>query len=96
MDAESKQLIAKNNINLYLINAIDLAEKVGMGKRTNTVLQSAFFTLAEVLPAEEAIKYMKEKATASYSKKGMDIVEANHKAIDAGATAFEKVEVPES
>ena len=96
LDAESKKLIAKNNINLYLINAIDLAEKVGMGKRTNTVLQSAFFALAEVLPAKEAIEYMKEKATASYSKKGMDIVEANHKAIDAGATAFEKVEVPES
>ncbi|MDO5329511.1 MAG: pyruvate:ferredoxin (flavodoxin) oxidoreductase [Coriobacteriia bacterium] len=96
LDAESKQLIAKNNINLYTIDAIDLAAKVGMGKRTNTVLQSAFFALADILPAEEAIEYMKEKATISYAKKGEEIVAANHKAIDAGATAFKKVDVPDT
>ncbi len=67
-----------------------------MGKRTNTILQSAFFTLAKVMPQEDAIRYMKEKATASYLKKGQDVVDMNHKAIDAGATAFVKVEVPES
>ena len=65
-----------------------------MGKRTNTILQSAFFTLAKVLPQEDAIRYMKEKATASYMKKGADVVEMNHKAIDAGATAFVKIDVP--
>ena len=65
-----------------------------MGKRTNTILQSAFFSLAKVLPEEEAIQYMKEKATQSYSKKGMDVVEMNHKAIDAGATAYVKIDVP--
>jgi len=65
-----------------------------MGKRTNTILQSAFFALAKVLPQEDAIRYMKEKATISYLKKGQDIVDMNHKAIDMGATAFVKVPVP--
>ncbi len=94
LDAASKRYIAKNNIQLYTIDAIDLAQKIGMGKRTNTILQSAFFSLAKVLPEAEAIQYMKEKATQSYSKKGMDVVEMNHKAIDAGATAYKKVDVP--
>jgi len=96
LDAASKRYIANNNIQLYMINAIDLAREIGMGKRTNTILQSAFFTLAKVIPQEDAIRYMKEKATASYLKKGQDVVDMNHKAIDAGATAFVKVEVPES
>ena len=94
MPAEAKRYIAKNNIQLYTVNAIDLAMQVGMGKRTNTILQSAFFSLAKVMPEEEAIQYMKDAATKSYSKKGQDIVDANHKAIDAGATAYHKVEVP--
>ena len=94
LDAASKCYIAKNNIQLYMINAIDLAQKIGMGKRTNTILQSAFFTLAKVIPQEDAIRYMKEKATASYLKKGQDVVDMNHNAIDAGATAFVKVDVP--
>lgn len=94
MDAASKRYIAKNNIQLYTIDAIDLAAKIGMGKRTNTILQSAFFTLAKVMPQEEAIQHMKEKATQSYLKKGQDIVDMNHKAIDAGATAFVKIDVP--
>ena len=94
MPAVAKQYIAKNNVTVYLIDAIDLAAKVGMGKRTNTVLQSAFFALAKVLPAEEALQYMKDAATKSYLKKGQAIVDANHKAIDAGATAFRKFEVP--
>ena len=96
LDAASKRYIANNNIQLYMINAIDLAREIGMGKRTNTILQSAFFTLAKVIPQEDAIRYMKEKATASYLKKGQDVVDMNHKAIDAGATAFVKVDVPEA
>ena len=94
LDAASKRYIAKNNVQLYLINAIDLAIEIGMGKRTNTILQSAFFSLAKVLPEEDAIRYMKEKATASYLKKGQDIVDMNHKAIDLGATAYRKIEIP--
>ena len=96
LNAAAKRYIAENNIHVYLINAIDLAIKVGMGKRTNTILQSAFFALAKVLPAEEAIQYMKDAAEHSYAKKGQAIVEANWKAIDAGATAFTEIEIPES
>ena len=94
LNAEAKRYIAQNNIQLYTINAIDLAASIGMGKRTNTILQSAFFTLAKVMPQADAIQYMKDAATKSYSKKGMDVVEMNHKAIDAGATAFVKIDVP--
>ena len=94
LSAEAKRYIAKNNIQLYTINAIDLAIQVGMGKRTNTILQSAFFSLAKVMPEADAIKYMKDAAEHSYAKKGMDVVEKNWKAIDAGATAYVKVEVP--
>ena len=94
LSTEAKRYIAKNNIQLYTINAIDLAIQVGMGKRTNTILQSAFFSLAKVMPEADAIKYMKDAAEHSYAKKGMDVVEKNWKAIDAGATAYVKVEVP--
>ena len=94
LNAETKRYIAENNVQLYTINAIDLAAQIGMGKRTNTILQSAFFTLAKVMPQEQAIEYMKEAAKKSYLKKGMDVVETNWKAIDAGATAFVKIDVP--
>ena len=96
LDASAKRYIAKNNIQLYTIDAIDLAIKVGMGKRTNTILQSAFFSLAKVMPAEEAIKYMKDAAEHSYAKKGMDVVEKNWNAIDKGANAYVKIDVPAS
>ncbi len=96
LDAASKRYIANNNIQLYMINAIDLAKKIGMGKRTNTILQSAFFSLAKVMPETEAIQYMKDAALHSYLKKGQDVVDMNYAAIDAGATAYVKVEVPES
>ena len=94
LKADAKRYIAKNNIQLYTINAIDLAIKIGMGKRNNTILQSAFFSLAKVMPEEEAITYMKEKAKASYLKKGQDVVDMNYKAIDLGATAYKKIDVP--
>ena len=94
MDAASKRYIARNNIQLYTIDAIDLAIEIGMGKRNNTILQSAFFSLAKVMPEEEAITYMKEKAKASYLKKGQDVVDMNYKAIDLGATAYKKIDVP--
>ena len=94
MPAEAKQYIAKNNIQLYTINAIDKAIEIGMGKRTNTILQSAFFKLANVMPIDEAVEYMKAAAKKSYSKKGDAVVEMNYKAIDAGVDAVHKVEVP--
>ena len=96
MPAESKKYIADNNIQLYTINAIDKAIEIGMGKRTNTILQSAFFKLANLMPIEEAVDYMKAAAKKSYSKKGDAVVEMNYKAIDAGVDALHKVEIPAS
>ena len=96
MPAVAKRYIAAHNVQVYTIDAIDLAAKIGMGKRTNTILQSAFFALAKVMPEAEAIQYMKDAATHSYLKKGQDVVDMNHKAIDAGATAYKKFEVPAS
>ena len=94
MPAEAKQYIAKNNIKLYTINAIDKAIEIGMGKRTNTILQSAFFKLANVMPIDEAVEYMKAAAKKSYAKKGDAVVEMNYKAIDAGVDAIHEVKVP--
>ena len=96
LNAEAKKYIAENNIQLYTINAIDKAIEIGMGKRTNTILQSAFFKLADVMPIDQAVEYMKAAAKKSYSKKGDAVVEMNYKAIDAGVDAVHKVEVPES
>ena len=94
LNAEAKRYIAENDIKLYTIDAIDLAAGIGMGKRTNTILQSAFFALAKVMPEEEAIQYMKDAAKKSYLKKGQDVVDMNYRAIEAGATAFKPIEVP--
>lgn len=96
MPAVSKKYIADNNIQLYTINAIDKAIEIGMGKRTNTILQSAFFKLANVMPIEKAIELMKAAAKKSYGKKGDDVVQMNWKAIDAGVDAIHKVSVPAS
>ncbi len=96
LNAEAKKYIADNNIQLYTINAIDKAIEIGMGKRTNTILQSAFFKLADVMPIDEAVDYMKQAAKKSYGKKGDDVVQMNWKAIDAGVDAVHKVDVPDS
>ncbi|NPD31476.1 pyruvate:ferredoxin (flavodoxin) oxidoreductase [Eggerthellaceae bacterium zg-1084] len=94
LSVEARRYIARNDVRLYTINAIDLAESIGMGKRTNTILQSAFFTLAGIIAQDEAVAYMKDAATKSYSSKGQDVVDMNHRAIDAGTTAFTRIEVP--
>ena len=91
-----KKYIAENNINFYIINAIDKAREIGMGKRTNTILQSAFFKLADIMPIAEAVDYMKYMAKKSYLKKGEAVVEMNYKAIDAGVDAIVKIDVPAS
>lgn len=96
MPAESKKYIADNNIQVYTINAIDKAIEIGMGKRTNTILQSAFFKLANVMPIDEAIDLMKQAAKKSYAKKGDDVVQMNYNAIDAGVEILHKVEIPAS
>ncbi|NLD87757.1 MAG: pyruvate:ferredoxin (flavodoxin) oxidoreductase, partial [Clostridiales bacterium] len=91
-----KKYIASNNVNFYTINATEIAsKKIGNSKVKNTVLQSAFFALAGILPRDEAIKYMKEMAYKSYSKKGDAIVQLNYNAIEAGADALVKINVPD-
>ncbi|MCR5581256.1 MAG: pyruvate:ferredoxin (flavodoxin) oxidoreductase, partial [Pseudobutyrivibrio sp.] len=96
LNAEAKKYIADNNIQLYTINAIDKAIEIGMGKRTNTILQSAFFKLADVMPIDQAVEFMKAAAKKSYGKKGDDVVQMNYNAIDAGVDAVHKVNVPDS
>ncbi|MEA4954480.1 MAG: pyruvate:ferredoxin (flavodoxin) oxidoreductase [Pseudoflavonifractor sp.] len=96
MPAVAKRYIAEHKVQVYTINAIDAAIEIGMGKRTNTILQSAFFALANIIPKDEAIGYMKDAATHSYLKKGQDVVDRNHKAIDMGASLLHKVEIPAS
>ena len=94
LNAEANRYIANNNVKVYTVDAVKIAGEIGLGKRTSTVLQSAFFKLANVLPAEEAIQYMKEKAEAKFSKKGQEIVDMNWKAIDAGCNALHEVAIP--
>ncbi len=96
LPASMKRAIANQKLKFYNIDAIALARKVGMGGRINTIMQSAFFKLANVIPADEAIEYMKAAAKKSYGKKGDDVVKKNWDAIDAGATAFEEIKYPAS
>ena len=96
LPGQVKRLIANNGIKFYTIDGIKIGKEIGLGGRINTVLQSAFFKLAGILPEEDAIRYMKDAATASYSKKGEAIVKMNHDAIDAGAKGVHEVVVPES
>ena len=96
LPGQVKRYIAENNINFYIIDGVKIGKEIGLGNRINTVLQSAFFSLTKLIPEKEVLQLMKDAATRSYSKKGDDIVKMNHDAIDAGATAYVKVEVPES
>ena len=89
-----KVYLAKNNINFYVINATKIASELGLGNRTNTIMQSAFFKIANVIPFEKAVEEMKKAILKSYGKKGEDIVNMNYAAVDAGGNAVEKVEVP--
>ena len=89
-----KVYLAKNNINFYIINATKIASELGLGNRTNTIMQSAFFKIANVIPFEKAVEEMKKAILKSYGKKGEDIVNMNYAAVDAGGNAVEKVEIP--
>ncbi len=89
-----KVYLAKNQINFYIINATKIAAELGLGNRTNTIMQSAFFKIANVIPFEKAVEEMKKAIQKSYGKKGEDIVNMNYAAVDAGGSAVEKVEVP--
>lgn len=89
-----KKYLAENQINFYIINATKLADEIGLGNRTNTILQSAFFNIANVIPSEVAISHMKKAIDKSYGKKGENIVKMNYAAVDAGGQNVVKVEVP--
>ena len=94
LSGELKRGLAEKNAQLYIIDAIDIAEKLGLGGRTNSVLQAAFFKLVNVIPLEDAVRYMKEAVKKTYSKKGKKIVEMNYAAIDAGINEITKVDIP--
>ncbi len=96
LPASLKREIANKNVQFYTINALDVAESVGLGGRINMVMQSAFFKLANILPLEEAISYLKTAVKKSYGKGGEKIVEMNYAAIDAGIDKLVKIDVPES
>jgi len=89
-----KVYLAKNKINFYIINATKIAAELGLGSRTNTIMQSAFFKIAGVIPFEKAVEEMKKAIAKTYGKKGEDIVNMNYAAVDAGGKLVEKVEVP--
>ncbi|MBR4092436.1 MAG: pyruvate:ferredoxin (flavodoxin) oxidoreductase [Oscillospiraceae bacterium] len=96
LPGQVKRYIAENNIKFYTIDGIKIGKETGMGNRINTVLQAAFFKLSDIIPIKDAVKYMKEAATRSYSKKGEAIVKMNHDAIDAGVKGIVEVKVPAS
>jgi len=95
LPAKVKRYIAKNNIQFYTCDAVSIAKEIGLGaRRTNSVLQAAFFKLADIIPLEEAVGHMKDAVQKTYGKKGADVVQMNMDAIDAGITHVHKVEVP--
>ena len=96
MPDEVEQQIIDKKLKFYVIDAATIARKAGMGSRTNTVLQTAFFKISGIIPAEEAIKYLKDAAEHSYAKKGMDVVKKNWDCIDAAAGAIEQVKYPKA
>ena len=96
LPASMKNIIARKHVKFYNMDGVKIARSVGMGNRINTVMQAAFFVLANVIPADQAIDYMKAAAKKSYAKKGDEVVQKNYAAIDAGATGFEEVKYPES
>jgi len=96
LPADLKRKIANNDINFYIINATGIAEEIGLGNRINMIMQAAFFKLANVIPIEDAVKYLKDSIVKSYGKKGEKVVQMNYMAVDKGIEALKKVNVPES
>lgn len=96
LPASMKRCLAKKKINFYVVNAVGIAQELGLGGRFNMIMQSAFFKLADIIPLDTAVKYLKDAVVASYGNKGQKVVEMNHGAIDKGIEALVKVEVPES
>ncbi len=96
LPGQMKRYIAEHHIRLYTIDGFALGKEIGLGGRINTILQAAFFAIADIIPVEQAVSYLKEAATKTYGKKGEDIVEMNHKAIEAGVEKYVEITVPDS
>lgn len=94
LPAKMKRSLALNKINFYTINAVQLAREIGLGNRTNMIMQSAFFKLAKVIPIEEAVDYMKAQIKKAYSKKGDKVVNMNNAAVDAGIDKLVRIDIP--
>ena len=94
--ASLKRAIANNDVDFYTINAVKIAEKLGLGARTNMIMQAAFFKLAKILPIDDAVKYLKQAVETSYGRQGQKVVDMNYAAIDQGISAIVKIKVPES
>lgn len=89
-----KRYIAQNNINFYTINAVKIAQDIGLGGRINMIMQAAFFKLTNIIPVEDAVKYLKEAVVTAYGKKGENVVKMNHDAIDEGVNGIVKINIP--
>ena len=96
LSAEVKRTIANNNIHFYTIDAIKIGKEIGLGNKTNAILQSAFFKLANIIPVDDAVTYMKAAIVKSYGKKGEKVVNMNYAAVDAGLSGLTKIDVPAS
>ncbi|WP_160678218.1 pyruvate:ferredoxin (flavodoxin) oxidoreductase [Clostridium sp. C8-1-8] len=96
LPASYKRYIASNNIKFYTLNAVKIAQEIGLGGRINMIMQSAFFKLADIIPVEDAIKYLKDAVVSSYGKKGQNVVDMNNAAIDKGVDSIVAIEVPAS
>jgi len=94
LPADLKRYIAENDIDFYTINAVKIAQDIGLGGRINMIMQAAFFKIADIIPIEDAVKYLKEAVITSYGKKGDQVVNMNHAAIDSGINSIVKIEVP--
>ena len=94
LPSDLKRYIAENDIDFYTINAVKIAQDIGLGGRINMIMQAAFFKIADIIPIEDAVKYLKEAVIASYGKKGDQVVNMNHAAIDSGINSIVKIEVP--
>ncbi|WP_326910285.1 pyruvate:ferredoxin (flavodoxin) oxidoreductase [Sedimentibacter sp. MB31-C6] len=96
LPASIKRKLADSNANFYVINAVDIAKKLGLGNRINMIMQAAFFKLSKIMPIEDAVKHLKDAVVKSYGKKGQDVVDMNWSAIDAGINSIVKIDIPDS
>ena len=94
LPAKMKRYMAEHDINFYIIDASHIAQDLGLGSRTNMIMQAAFFNLSKVLPIDDAVGYLKDSIVKSYGHKGDDIVNMNYSAVDAGLNAAKKIEIP--